>query len=75
MKTNFLKTILPITLMILFAGCTGIRVSTDFDRKADFAKYKTFNFSKEVDALLPILINRGCFVTCPNKAKISHDSP
>ena len=36
-------------LMIVIAGCTGIRVSSDFDRKADFSKYKTFNFSKEVD--------------------------
>ena len=58
MKTNFLKTILPITLMILFAGCTGIRVSTDFDRKADFAKYKTFNFSKEVDKVSLNDLNR-----------------
>ncbi len=58
MKTNFFKTILPLILMVLFAGCTGIRVSTDFDRKADFTKYKTFNFSKEVDKISLNDLNR-----------------
>ncbi len=51
MKINIFKMFLPIILMIVIASCTGIRVSTDFDRKADFKKYKTFNFSKEVDKI------------------------
>lgn len=51
MKINFFKVLLPIILMIVIASCTGIRVSTDFDRKADFMKYKTYNFSKEVDKI------------------------
>ncbi len=51
MKIKLFKTFLPIILVIIIAGCTGIRVSTDYDRKADFLKYKTFNFSKEVDKI------------------------
>ena len=58
MKINLVKAFLPIILMIVIAGCTGIRVSTDFDRKADFAKYKTFNFSKEVDKVTLNDMNR-----------------
>ena len=54
MKNNFFKVFLPIILMIVIASCTGIKVSTDFDRKADFKKYKTYNFSKEVDKIMSL---------------------
>lgn len=58
MKTNFLKVILPLLLVVVMAGCSGIKVSTDYDRKADFTKYKTFNFSKEVDKVTLNDLNR-----------------
>ena len=58
MKINFFKVILPVILMIIMAGCAGIKVSTDYDRKADFSKYKTFNFSKEVDGVTLNDLNR-----------------
>ncbi len=58
MKTSYVKVFLPIILMVVIASCTSIRVSTDFDRKADFAKYKTFNFSKEVDKVSLNELNR-----------------
>lgn len=58
MKTNFLKVFFPVVLLIILAGCSGIRVSTDYDRKADFTKYKTFNFSKEVDKVTLNDLNR-----------------
>jgi len=58
MKTNFLKLILPVIMMILIADCTGLKVSTDFDSKVDFSKYKTFNFSKEVDKVTLNDLNR-----------------
>jgi len=58
MKTNILKLILPALLVIIMAGCAGIKVSTDYDRKADFSKYKTFNFSKEVDKVSLNDLNR-----------------
>ena len=58
MKTKLLTIIFPVVLMIMMAGCTSIRVSTDYDRKADFPKYKTFNFSKEVDKVSLNDLNR-----------------
>ena len=58
MKTKLLTIIFPVMLMIMMAGCSSIRVSTDYDRKADFLKYKTFNFSKEVDKVSLNDLNR-----------------
>ena len=58
MRNRFLFAFLSVILLIIVAGCTGIRVSTDFDRKADFAKYKTYNFSKEVDRVTLNDLNR-----------------
>ncbi len=58
MKTNFFKFFLPVIVMIFVAGCTGIRVSTDYDSKVDFSKYKTFNFSKEIDKVTLNDLNR-----------------
>jgi hypothetical protein len=58
MKINIYKLILPVILILAVAGCTGIRISTDFDTKVDFSKYKTFNFSKEVDKVTLNDLNR-----------------
>lgn len=58
MKTSFLKLILPAILLIVLAGCSSVRVSTDYDSKVDFSKYKTFNFSKEVDRVSLNDLNR-----------------
>ena len=58
MKTKLLTIIFPVVLMIMMAGCSSIRVSSDYDRKADFLKYKTFNFSKEVDKVSLNDLNR-----------------
>ncbi len=58
MKTNFFKFILPVILMILMTGCESLRISTDYDSKVDFSKYKTFNFSKEIDKVSLNDLNR-----------------
>ncbi|HEY3388621.1 MAG TPA: DUF4136 domain-containing protein [Prolixibacteraceae bacterium] len=58
MKINFLKLILPVILVIIMAGCASVKISSDYDRKADFQKYKTFNFSKEVDKVTLNDLNR-----------------
>lgn len=58
MRTNLLKVFLPVLLIVIMAGCSGVRISSDFDRKADFAKYKTFNFSKEIDKVSLNELNR-----------------
>ena len=58
MKIKYLNLILPVIVMLVLAGCSGIRVSSDYDRKADFGKYRTFNFSKEVDKVKLNDLNR-----------------
>ena len=58
MKNKYLNLIIPVLMMFMIAGCTGIRVTTDYDHKADFGKYKTFNFSKEVDKVQLSELNR-----------------
>jgi len=40
-KTNLLIT---STLSLLIFGCSGIKVTTDYEKKADFSQYKTFSF-------------------------------
>ena len=53
-----LKLIIPVLFILILAGCSSVRYTTDFDRKADFRKYKTFNFSKEADRLNLSGLNR-----------------
>ena len=38
---------LPLLLLFLVASCSSIKVSADYDTKADFSKYKTFAFYKK----------------------------
>lgn len=38
-------------ICVFLAACSGIRVSSDFDRDADFANYKTYAFAPEADQL------------------------
>jgi len=45
MKKLF-KTLPLIALLIVATSCSSVRVSTDYDRKADFSSYKTFAFFK-----------------------------
>ncbi|PQV47241.1 uncharacterized protein DUF4136 [Jejuia pallidilutea] len=45
MKKLF-KTLPLIALLIVATSCSSVRVSTDYDRKADFSSFKTFAFFK-----------------------------
>ncbi len=45
MKT-VLKTFSLIALLIVVTSCSSVRVSTDYDKKADFNSFKTFAFFK-----------------------------
>jgi hypothetical protein len=47
MKITALLTALAV---LLAAGCSSVSVSTDFDSKADFSKYKTFGWLKEKES-------------------------
>lgn len=49
---NCMKRIFLFSIsLILVAGCSSVRTSYDFDRQADFSKYKTFQFTNEALAL------------------------
>lgn len=37
---------LPLLLVILFASCSSVNVYNDYDKKVDFAQFKTFAFFK-----------------------------
>jgi len=39
--------LLPLILLFLVASCSSIRVTSDYDTKTDFSKYKTFAFYKK----------------------------
>lgn len=39
--------ILPLVLLFIVTSCASVRVSTDYDKKADFNEYKTFAFYKK----------------------------
>ena len=43
----------PILILFLLSSCASVKVSTDFDKTAPFASYKTYQFAPEV-ATLPI---------------------
>jgi hypothetical protein len=58
MKIKYVNLMIPVLMMFMIAGCTGIRVTADYDQKANFGKYKTFNFSKEVDKVKLNDLNR-----------------
>ncbi|MFD2725393.1 DUF4136 domain-containing protein [Hyunsoonleella rubra] len=45
MKKIF-KTLPLIVLLIVATSCSSVRVSTDYDKKADFSNFKTFAFFK-----------------------------
>ena len=36
----------PLLLLLFIASCSSVRVNSDYDKKVDFAQYKTFAFYK-----------------------------
>lgn len=38
--------LLPLLLLFIAGSCASVRVANDYDKKADFPKYKTFAFYK-----------------------------
>jgi hypothetical protein len=40
-----------LSIMIIAASCSSVKVSSDFDKTAGFASYKTYNFTNEAKAL------------------------
>lgn len=56
MKTNRISSIITILgLIFIFSSCSSIKVTSDYDKSADFTKYKTFEYygwAQESDKLL-----------------------
>jgi hypothetical protein len=44
MKRNFAF----LSVLLLLAACSGLKVSYDYDKQADFTKYKTYKLAEEV---------------------------
>lgn len=48
-----MKKLVVVFLLIVFAACSSLKVSSDYDSQTDFTKYKTYTFSEDV-AKLPV---------------------
>jgi hypothetical protein len=48
-----MKKLIVVFLLLAFAACSSLKVSSDYDSQADFSKYKTYSFTEEV-AKLPV---------------------
>lgn len=55
-----MKNLIPlVTVCALLTSCSAVKVSSDFDREADFASYKTYSFTQEARNLPVDDINRN----------------
>ncbi|WJJ96313.1 DUF4136 domain-containing protein [Algibacter luteus] len=43
---KIIKTLPIVTLLLVFASCSSVRVAADYDKEANFSDYKTFAFFK-----------------------------
>jgi hypothetical protein len=57
------KLFLPVFILITAASCSSIKVTSDFDKQAGFASYKTYAFTPEAENLPLDAINRGRILT------------
>jgi hypothetical protein len=54
-----LTSIVAVIVVMSMASCSGIKVSHDFDKEANFALYKTYSFTQEAEQLPIDDINRS----------------
>jgi len=57
------KLFLPLLILVLATSCATIKVSSDFDKTAPFAGYKTYAFTPEALALPIDNLNQTRFIT------------
>ncbi len=46
-----MKKLVVLIISFAFLGCSTIKVTYDYDKQADFSKYKTYSFSESVNDL------------------------
>lgn len=62
-----MKYLLFVVMVISITSCSSVKIAYDYDKQADFAKYKTYAFSEDV-AKLPIDdLNRGRLTSAVEK--------
>lgn len=61
------KGLLPVVIVWCMMSCSGIRVSSDFDREASFASYKTYAFTPEAEELPVDDINRSRIISAVSR--------
>ena len=52
-----------LSIMILAASCSSVKVSSDFDKSAGFASYKTYVFTEEAKSLQLDDLNKNRILT------------
>jgi hypothetical protein len=61
------KLIIPILLLVIATSCATIKVSSDYDKSAPFANYKTYAFTQEALNLPVDDLNKNRFLTAIEK--------
>lgn len=68
-----MKNLFILVLALAAFGCSGIKVSYDYDQQSDFAKYKTYSFSESAKALPIQQLNRDRILTAVDTQMATKD--
>lgn len=58
-----MKHVLFIVMVLIMASCSSVKVAYDYDKQADFTKYKTYAFTEDVAKLAVDELNRGRIIS------------
>lgn len=58
-----MRNLLLLPALMLLISCAGPRIAFDYDKQADFTKYKTFSISEETQNLQINQLNRDRIIT------------
>jgi Domain of unknown function (DUF4136) len=58
-----MKHVLFIVMVLTMASCSSVKVAYDYDKQADFTKYKTYAFTEDVAKMPLDDLNRGRVIT------------
>lgn len=61
-----MKKYLMIPVLLAFVACTTVKVGYDYDRHADFSKYKTYTISEETMKMSLNQLDRDRIITAVN---------
>jgi hypothetical protein len=58
-----MKHVLFIVMVLTMASCSSVKVAYDYDKQADFTKYKTYAFTEDVAKMPVDDLNRGRIIS------------